>query len=44
MKGGLLLVLLAALAFVVATNLWLRRRAEAERRESEPRESAGPGA
>lgn len=28
-KLGLLLFLLAALAFVVSTNIWLRRRAEA---------------
>jgi hypothetical protein len=37
MRIGLLLLLLAALAFVIVTNVWLRRRAEAEQDE-EPRE------
>jgi hypothetical protein len=33
MKAWLLLLLLGALAFVVSTNVWLRRRAESERRD-----------
>jgi hypothetical protein len=41
MKGGLLLVLVVALVFVVTTNIWLRRRAEAERDESQRGEDPG---